>query len=271
MRKSFKYRQLLHDVRRVVVKIGTKVIMTNAGRPDIGRMRKLIADIAWLQKSGKEVIVITSGAIGTGMEILKMKKRPTALPDLQMAAAVGQCRLIARYDHIFSNLGCKIGQVLLTHTDFTHKLTLTNAKRTIENMIRNGVIPVINENDVLADDEIKADMSLGDNDYLSSLVVKLVRADLLIMLSVVDGILAPAANGKPQRIKYIEEITRSTYELIKDKKSQFSKGGMTSKLKAAESVSSIGCTVVIANGKKNSVLRSILSGDDAGTMILGSV
>ena len=270
MKKSLKYRQIVPDARRVVVKIGSRVLVQKTGRPDMRSMRNLARQLAAILRDGHEVAVVTSGAIGSGMEALGMKERPESLPDLQMAAAVGQGRLMARYDKLFSALGCKVGQVLLTHADFHHKIRLTNARRTLETLIRHRVIPLINENDVVADEEIKADLALGDNDLLASLVVKLIRADILIILSTVDGVREPGAKGSTRRIRYIETITPKTFSLVHASDARLAKGGMASKLRAAQSVAQTGCSVVIANGRQAGVLRRVMHGDDVGTMILAS-
>jgi len=270
MKKSLKYRETISDVRRVVVKIGSRVLVQKTGRPDVRCMRALTRELAKIQRSGHEVVVVTSAAIGAGMEALGMKERPTKLPDLQMAAAVGQTRLMSRYDEMFSALGCKVGQVLLTHADFHHKMRLTNARRTMENLIRNKVIPIVNENDVVADEEIRADLALGDNDLLASLLVKLIRADLLIMLTTVDGVREPGPSGHALRIRYIETVSGRTFSLVSGKDAKLSRGGMFSKLKAAQDASRAGCSVVIANGRRPDVLSRIMKGEDVGTMILAS-
>jgi len=270
MRHSLKYREIIDDVRRVVVKIGSRVLVQKTGRPDKRRMRSLAAELARIQKSGRELIVVTSGAIGAGMEALRMQERPTSLPDLQMAAAVGQTRLMSRYDELFSKLGCKIGQMLLTHADFHHKIRLMNVRRTIENLIRNRVIPIINENDVVADEEIRADLALGDNDYLASLVVNLVRADLLIMLTTTDGVREPATGGRTRRLRYIETINRRTLSLADAHAGGISKGGMETKLKSAQAAAKAGCCVVVANGRQTGMLTRIMNGEDVGTFILAS-
>lgn len=270
MNKAIKYRQFIPEARRIVIKIGSRVLVQKTGRPDVRRMKMLAKEIAAVQKAGHEVVIITSGAIGTGMEALGMKERPKSVPDLQMAAAVGQCRLMTRYDQIFGALGCRVGQILLTHADFKHMVCLTNAKRTLLNLLKNKVIPVINENDATADEEIRADMSLGDNDYLASLVVKLIRADLLIILSTVNGVLMKKPNGRSERISYIETVNRAVYKLVNATSSNLSKGGMESKLKAAHEVSKSGCTVVIANGRETGVIGSVMAGKDKGTLILSS-
>jgi glutamate 5-kinase len=268
MKKSLKYREVISDARRVVVKIGSRVIIQKTGRPDVRRIRHITKEIASLQRSGLEVVMITSGAVGAGMEALGMTNRPKKLPDQQMAAAVGQTRLMSRYDELFSAAGCKVGQILLTHDDFRHRIRMTNARRTIENLIRSKVIPIINENDVVADYEIRADLALGDNDMLASLVVKLIRADLLVLLTSVDGIRETTKSGRTKRVRYIEKVNKQSFALIKDSKSELSKGGMRSKLKTAQAVSKEGCSVIIANGRTDKVLSNIMKCNDVGTMIL---
>ena len=270
MKTSLKYREVIADSRRIVIKIGSRVLCQKSGKPNMKALRRLTDEIAAIQNSGREVVLVSSGAVGTGMEALNMKTRPEKVSDLQMAASVGQCHLISRYENLFADLGCRIGQVLLTHEDFKHKIRLTNVKRTLENLIRNKVIPIINENDVVADEELKAVASLGDNDYLASLVTKLIRADLLIMLSTVDGVKETDATGKTKRVRYIETINRKIFALVSDSTSPLSKGGMGSKLKAAQSVAKAGCITVIADGRKAGVLPRIIDGKDVGTVILAS-
>ena len=270
MDAATRYREVIRDARRVVIKIGTRVLVERTGRPNMRRMRGLAADVAHLHRRGCEILIVTSGAIGAGMEALGLRTRPTALPELQMAAAVGQCLLMSRYAALFKDRGCRVGQVLLTHADFNHKIRLTNARRTLESLLRHRVIPVINENDVVADEEIRADLALGDNDLLASLVVKLVRADLLIMLSTVDGVLTEGAGGRMRRLRFIENITAGTFDLVRRKDSPLSKGGMDSKLRAAQAASKAGCAVVIANGQRPGVLTRVMDGEDVGTMIVAS-
>lgn len=271
MKKSMRYRSTVMDARRIVIKLGTGVLTHENGRPDMRSMKNLVSQIAKIQRSGYEIVLVTSGAIGAGMEALGIKKRPTELPDLQMAAAVGQTRLMSRYEALFAKYGYKVGQVLLTHMDFHHKIRLTNIRRTMINLLRNRVIPIANENDVVADEEIKADLALGDNDLLAALLVRLIRADLLIILTTTDGVRTPAGNHKTHRVRYIEKVTRDTFALITPNKGKLSKGGMTSKLKSAQSAASAGCATVIANGRKPNVLTRILAGEDEGTLILAGV
>ncbi len=267
---SMRYRAALPEARRVVIKIGSRVLVQKTGRPDRQRMRLLSQDIAAIHRAGHEVVLVTSGAIGAGMEALGMTVRPSALPEQQMAAAVGQTRLMSRYAELFEKQGCMVGQVLLTHADFQHKIRLTNIRRTLDVLIRTRVIPVINENDVVADEEIKADMAFGDNDYLASLVAKLIRADLLVMLTTVDGLREPGAAGRTRRVRYLESVTRKTFQLVTESASTLSRGGMASKLRAAQSVAEAGCASVIANGRTPDVLRRVMQGDDVGTLVLPS-
>ena len=268
MRMSLKYREPIADVRRIVVKIGSRILVQRTGRPDARRMRQLVAEIADLHRRNREIVVVTSGAIGAGMEALGLLDRPNRLPDQQMAASVGQTRLMSRYSELFSKAGCLVGQILLTRANFHQKIRMTNAKRTIENLIRHKVIPIINENDTVADEEIRADMAFGDNDQLAAMVVKLIRADLLIMLTPTDGLRQAGANGRTKRVRYLEDVTRKTFSLVRKEDSPLSRGGMESKLRAAQAATRTGCSVVIADGRKDRILTRIMNGEDVGTLIV---
>jgi glutamate 5-kinase len=268
MQASLKFRQVIPEARRVVVKIGSRVIVQKSGRPDKRQIQSLVTQISGIMDKGHEVAMVSSGAVGAGMATLGMDQRPDHLPDLQMAAAVGQLRLMSTYSDYFAKRNYNIGQLLLTHADFRHKMRCNNARRTMEHLLRRRVIPIINENDVVADEEIRADAVLGDNDYLASLVVNLIRADVLILLSTVDGLREPGAAGRTKRVRYLESVTRKTFDLVHQKDSPLSKGGMASKLKAAQKVSRTGTAVVIANGRDKNILQRIMAGDDVGTMIV---
>lgn len=250
----------------MVVKVGTGAIADKTGAPEREQLRRLVRQLAALQRKGCEVLLVSSGAIGAGVAALGMKTRPTAVPDLQMCAAVGQARLMTSYEELFSAERVLIGQVLLTHDDFQYRLRYANAKRTMEHMICRKVIPIINENDVVADEEVKAALSLGDNDFLAALVVKLVRADMLIILSTVDGVL----DATGHRVPYIDKVA-DAQKLVKPGKGLLSKGGMDSKLNAAGIAVKAGCGVIIADGRKPNILTSIMEGKDVGTLILSNV
>ena len=271
MQLNLRHREFLPESRRIVVKIGTRVIAQPTGRPEMRQLRSLVGQVATLRRKGYEVLVVTSGAVAAGMESLGIRERPTLVPDLQMCAAVGQARMMGKYEALFGDEKLHVGQVLLTHGDFLNRVRVANARRTLEHLLRAGVVPIINENDVVADEEIRADLSLGDNDYLAALVVKLVRADLLVILSTVDGLLAPEANGDLQRVPCIEKLGPEVFKLVNPSKNALSKGGMDSKLRAAQIATRAGCAVVVANGRKPGVLTSILAGQDTGTLIQSSL
>ncbi|MFU8780122.1 MAG: glutamate 5-kinase [Kiritimatiellia bacterium] len=267
---SLKYRAGLPDSRRIVIKIGSRVLVQRSGRPDRRRMAALTAEIALLRKRGHEIAVVTSGAVGAGMEALGMKARPVILPEVQMCAAIGQTRLMSRYDALFAAKGIKVGQVLLTHDDFQYRLRQTNARRTIETLLRRGVIPIINENDVVSDEELKADLAFADNDFLAALVVKLIRADLLVLLTTVDGVREPDGHGRTRRIRFLDQISRKTLGVVRASTESLSKGGMGSKLQASQAAAASGCSVVIANGRDPGVLARVVAGEDIGTLVVPS-
>jgi glutamate 5-kinase len=256
-------RKNLTNARRIVVKIGSRVLVQKTGRPDLVRMKALVKDIARLRREGREVVVVSSGAIGTGVHTLGLKSRPTTLPDLQMAAAVGQSRLMTTYDKLFEAEKCKVGQVLLTHDDLNNRQRHLNARNTMMALLRNGVVPIVNENDVVAVDEIK----FGDNDRLAALVALLIEADLLILLTTVDGFLAPGKGGRTKRVSVLNGVTAEELSHANGKGSELSTGGMTSKLQAANMVARVSAPVVIANGCKAGILKKVLDGQDVGTLI----
>jgi glutamate 5-kinase len=265
MNLAERYRGTLKNKQKIVVKIGTRVITLATGEPDLNQLKRLSDQVATLHAMGHDMLMVSSGAVGAGMEALGMKMRPVHVPDLQMCAAVGQAQLMALYDHFFKPHQIKIGQVLLTHTDFHHKKRFASAKRTMRNMIENRVVPIINENDVVTDEELQAGMSLGDNDYLASRVVNLVNADLLIVVSTVDGVL----DGAGTRVPFIDRV-EAAYKFIDPNLGDtgLSKGGMQSKLDAARRALKSGCAVVIANGRTERILLDIVTGKDIGTLLV---
>ncbi len=258
-------RASLQDVRRVVVKVGTHSIATKTGRPDYRALRRLVSQLCELRKRGLEVIFVSSGAVAAGVEALGLKARPTQVNDVQMCAAVGQARFISEYENLFGAAGVKIGQVLLTHADFDDRRRAANVRRSLDHLVRAGIIPVVNENDVVADEEIKG-LTFGDNDWLSSLIVKLVRADALVLLTTVDGLLD--ASGR--RVPSIGSIRDAMKLVHAGQKGSLSKGGMDSKLKAVKNAAQSGAHVVIANAATPHILQSIFSGRDVGTFVPGS-
>ncbi|MBN2685384.1 MAG: glutamate 5-kinase [Pontiellaceae bacterium] len=258
-----KHRNALKNAKRIVVKAGSKVLVQSTGRPDRRRLKLLVDEMAAFQNGGGETVFVSSGAVGAGLDALGMKTRPKAMPDLQMAASVGQIRLMSIYDELFGQNKCGIGQVLLTHDALKHRERHLNARNTLLNLIAHRIIPVINENDTISTQEIK----FGDNDVLAALVSILIDADALILLSSTDGLREPDGCGKTRRVSFIEEVDNAVLGLVADKQDKLSTGGMASKLQSAQIAAQNGIPVVIANGRKTGVLTRILEGKDEGTLL----
>jgi glutamate 5-kinase len=249
---------------RIVVKVGTHAIARKSGHPDHVALKRLVAQLSALKSSGHEVVFVSSGAVAAGVEALGLKARPKDTNDIQMCAAVGQVQFICEYEKLFAEHGIKIGQVLLTHDDFESRRRSQNVRKSIEHLVKAEIVPVINENDVVADDELKG-LTFGDNDWLSFLIARLVKADLLILLTTVDGLLD--SNGK--RIALVEN-PRKVMRLVRaGEKGSLSKGGMDSKLKAVRAAVDSGIDTYIANGRK-SVLLPLVEGRNVGTFFPGS-
>jgi glutamate 5-kinase len=249
---------------RIVVKVGTHAIARKSGHPDHVALKRLVAQLSTLKSSGHEVVFVSSGAVAAGVEALGLKARPKDTNDIQMCAAVGQVQFICEYEKLFAEHGIKIGQVLLTHDDFESRRRSQNVRKSIEHLVKAEIVPVINENDVVADDELKG-LTFGDNDWLSFLIARLVKADLLILLTTVDGLLD--SNGK--RIALVEN-PRKVMRLVRaGEKGSLSKGGMDSKLKAVRAAVDSGIDTYIANGRK-SVLLPLVEGRNVGTFFPGS-
>jgi len=249
---------------RIVIKVGTHAIAAKSGRPDYRALQRLVAQLCELRKAGNEVVFVSSGAVAAGIEALGLKARPKDVHDVQMCAAVGQARFIYEYEKLFESHGVKIGQVLLTHHDFEDRRRARNVKYSLEHLVNAGIVPVINENDVVADEELKG-QTFGDNDWLSFLIAKLVKADALILLTTVDGLL----DSEGKRIPEVANL-RNVARLVRPgEKGKLSKGGMDSKLKAVKAAVASGIDVYIANGRK-SVIAPLIAGKSVGTFFPGS-
>ena len=261
---GFRMRTVFTDARRVVVKVGTHAIARPTGRPDYRALRRIVSQLSALRKAGVEVVFVSSGAVAAGIEALGLKSRPSDVNDVQMCAAVGQARFIFEYERLFASFGVKIGQVLLTHADFDSPRRAANVRRSLDHLVRAGIVPVVNENDVVADEELKG-QTFGDNDRLSALIAKLVRADALILLTTVDGLLD--ADGR--RIPEIRRVSDALKFVKSGSKGALSKGGMDSKLRAVRDASSAGINTVIANGRAPHVIEAVLAGRNVGTFMPG--
>jgi glutamate 5-kinase len=258
------HRDPLKSAVRVVVKFGTGVLTDSRKQPDPAQLEQLVAQIAGQRQAGREVVLVTSGAVGAGMGALGLEKRPTGLAELQACAAIGQSRLMATYAELFARHGLHVAQVLLTHDDLEHHERHLNARNTLVTLLGRGVVPIINENDAISFTEIK----FGDNDKLSALVASLLPADLLVILTTVDGVIENFGKANPKTISIIEKIDSAVEKLGGGTNSETAVGGMASKIQAAKIVVRSGIPLVIASGKKKQVLAKILAGEDEGTLFV---
>ncbi len=258
--------RFLKDARRVVVKIGSSLVASKGTglRPE--RIEQLAADVAAVKRSSREVLVVSSGAIVSGIQKLGLAAYPKSLPEKQAAAAVGQSRLMWAYEKAFESLGQKVAQVLLTHQDLADRKRFLNARHTLAALIGFGVIPIVNENDTVAVDEIR----FGDNDNLAAQVAHLVDADLLVILSDVAGLYSedPRTNADAALIPLVTDITKDIERRAGATRSFEGTGGMATKIQAAKTVSEYGGATLIMSGEQAGLLPSVFDGAEAGTFIL---
>ena len=257
-------RNSLTSATRIVVKLGTGVLTDSHKQPDPVQLTQLVAQLAALRKAGKEVLLVTSGAVGAGMGALGYANRPNELAEKQACAAVGQSRLMAMYDKLFAEHGLVVAQVLLTHDDLEHHERHLNARNTLVSLLNHGVIPIINENDAVSFAEIK----FGDNDTLSALVASLLPADLLVILTTVEGVIENFGTESARLLSLIEQIDASVEDLAGGTTSVTAVGGMKSKIDAAKIVVRSGIPLVIASGRKYDALARIMSAEDEGTLFV---
>ena len=253
-------REIFSD--RIVIKVGTSTLTTATGALNLQRIHELANVIAKLKNQEKQVILVTSGAIGVGTDRLNLAKRPTLIPEKQAVAAVGQSLLMGVYDKYFSTHGFAVGQVLITKDCIDHTRRYGNAINTLNSLLNLGVIPIVNENDTVAVDEIV----FGDNDTLSAYVATMVNANLLIILSDIDG-LYDKNPSEPDAvlISNVVKITDEIKENAGDTKTAHGTGGMATKLEAATIAARNGTKTIIANGKDPAILERILDGEVVGT------
>lgn len=243
---------------RIVIKIGTSTLAHSTGELNIRRTEELCRIISDIKNSGEEIIIVSSGAIGMGTAKLSLPGKPTDIATKQAAAAVGQCELMYRYDKLFAEYHHTVAQILLTGSDFHNEDRHRNFINTISRLLDLKALPIINENDTIATDEIK----VGDNDTLSALVSVSISADLLILLSDIDGLFTadPHKNPSAELIKEIRCIDEKVLSLAGDPTTSLGTGGMKTKLAAAEICTRGGCDMIIANGANPAVLYDIVSG-----------
>ena len=248
----------------VVVKIGTNVLAADDGTLDLDQVRHLSEQIAAVKKMGKRVVLVSSGAIGAGIGRLGLKGRPTDLPALQAAAAVGQCRLIEAYDSCLRPFGHPAAQVLLTAEDFNHRERYLNVRNTILQLLEWNAVPIINENDTVSVEEIR----FGDNDHLAAMVTNLLRAPLLVILSIAEGFYPGDPNSTPglAPLSTVTHIDEQILNHVGESKSKLGAGGMRSKLQAVRSATAAGESVCIACGRSPNILLRLLAGETVGTL-----
>jgi glutamate 5-kinase len=256
--------KLLKNASRVVVKLGTGVLTDSRKQPDSAQMQQLVAQIAEQRHAGKEIVLVSSGAVGAGMGALGYSRRPTELAELQACAAIGQSRLMATYEKLFASFGLSVAQILLTHDDLEHHERHLNARNTLVTLLRHGIIPIINENDVVSSTELR----FGDNDKLSALVASLLPADLLVILTTVDGVLQNFGKPESKTIPVVERIDSALEKIAGGTDSATAVGGMASKIQAAKIVVRSGIPLVIASGKKKQALARVLAGQEEGTLFV---
>ncbi len=258
---------IFSKARRIVVKVGSAVLTSSEQGLDQGRIERLAADVSTIMGQGRQVIVVSSGAIAAGLAKLGLKKtRGMPLSLKQAAAAVGQSSLMWMYEKTFAAHGHKVAQVLLTREDLSNRTRFLNARNTLQTLLDYGVVPIINENDTVSVDEIK----FGDNDSLSGMVVHLADADLLVILSDIDGLYTadPKFDPSAELIPLVEKITAEIERGAGDAQSAVGTGGMRSKIITAKKVGAYGSPMVIVNGIKNGVLPALFEGKDVGTLFL---
>lgn len=252
---------------RIVVKVGTSTLAHSTGRLNIRRVEKLCKVLSDLKNANNEIVLVSSGAIGMGAGKLLLKGRPEDMPTKQAAAAVGQCELMYTYDKLFSEYRHTVAQILLTGDDIEHDDRRVHIQNTLFRLLELGALPIINENDSVTTEEI----AVGDNDTLSAVVAKAVNADLLILLSDIDGLYTadPHVDPNGKLISVVEDITPEIMALGGGKGSAFGSGGMATKLSAAEIATKAGMDMVIANGDDPDILYDITAGKQIGTRFIG--
>lgn len=257
-------RELIGDAKTVVVKVGTRTLTHATGKLNLRYMEKLVRELADLANQGCQVILVTSGAVGAGIGKLGLPGKPQTTPEKQAVAAVGQGLIIQMYEKLFGEYGLVVAQVLLTRDDFNDRKRYLNSRNTLLALLKYGVIPVINENDTVAIEEL----IFESNDVLSALVASIIDADLLILLTDIDGFYTgnPKISPEAQLMTTIEQITPEIRQWAGTTNEALARGGMATKVMAAEIVMNSGIPMVIANGQERDVTQRVLAGDEIGTL-----
>ncbi len=263
-------RNLISEAKRVVIKVGTSTITYPNGRMNMRNMDRLARAIADLMNSGREVVLVTSGAIGVGVGCLDLPERPSEMRDKQAVAAVGQCELMNVYSRCFAEYTRVVAQILLTKDGIDDPVTRNNISNTMEALLEKGILPIVNENDTVSTAEMPHAGTFGDNDTLSALVARVVNADLLIILSDVDGVYDsnPRENPDAKRISVVTSVTDDLIGRAGGAGSALGTGGMQTKILAMSMLMDHGIAGVIAEGSQSQILEDILDGEDIGTLFV---
>jgi glutamate 5-kinase len=258
--------EVMSMAHTIVVKIGTNVLTREDGQLNRERLQSLVDQVQRVRKTGRRVVIVSSGAVGSGLGKVGLKKRPSDLRHLQACAAIGQPFLMQAYEECMEKHSTHTAQILLTAGDFDNRVRYLNARNTILTLFEWNVLPIINENDTISVDEIR----FGDNDHLAALVTNLIQAPLLILLSVVDGLHAadPTVNPSAQLLSTVSAIDSTIFGMAGDSQSMLGTGGMRTKIRAARLATAAGESVIMANGTKPGVLDSIVDAKSVGTLFL---
>lgn len=266
-------RRNIKNANRIVVKVGTSTITHENGKINLIKLDKMVRELADLMNQGKEIILVSSGAVGVGMGKLKMENRPTEITEKQAVASVGQCALMHIYSKLFSEYGIVVGQILLTKNVINDQTTCKNVVNTFNNLLKYNVIPIVNENDAVSTDELedRENVSFGDNDMLSALVTTITDSDLLIILSDIDGLFDkdPKNSSDAKIIKVVKEIDSKISDFASGAGTKLGTGGMATKLVAAKVVMNSNKNLIITNGSDARNISRILEGKEVGTLFLG--
>lgn len=266
-------REKLKDKKRIVVKIGSSSIThPETGAPNLTKLEILVRELCDLKNTGKDVILVSSGAIAVGRQAMGFRYRPKRIAEKQACAAVGQAQLMMIYQKLFSEYGHRAAQILMTKNTVTNDLSRSNAGNTFEELLTLGTIPIVNENDTVSTYEMQYVMQFGDNDTLSAIVAALVGADLLILLSDIDGLYTddPRQNPNARFIDVVETLDERLMEMGKGSGSSVGTGGMATKLSAAQIATASGADMIIANGEDFHILHRIMNGGPYGTLFKGN-
>ncbi len=267
------FRQRLKDANRIVVKVGTSTLTYDNGNINLGRIEKLTRVLSDIVNSGKQITLVTSGAIAVGVNKLKLREKPQSIREKQAVASVGQCELMHIYSKFFGEYSHIVGQVLLTRDVVEDNHIRENVCNTFETLLEKKIIPIVNENDTVAIDEIENIVKFGDNDNLSAIVACLVNADLLIILSDIDGFYDsdPRNSDSAELLTEVKEITLELEQCAGGAGTCLGTGGMITKLTAAKTATNAGVDMVLANGNEPSILLDILKGEEIGTLFISSM